>query len=195
MGLSRPLVVTEGTAGSTGLFLLLFADVAAIVEVAEEDDEGDAVTKHKCVHGIGEVTVCEKVVTRVQQEHHKLHLEGKGSLQIILRKNTHTHTPLVQTGSAHQLQGCEVFFPPQILLHVRPDGSQAVVGIHDDMDEGVQEANEERCRRCTHIRNEAICITPAIMIAFRIDGFRFITVVTWVCSATRVNRASVPTAP
>lgn len=68
-----------------------------IVEVAEEDDEGDAVTEHKRVHGIWEVTLCEKVVTRVQQEHHKLHLEGEMSLHIIFthtraRAHTCTHT-------------------------------------------------------------------------------------------------------
>lgn len=61
-------------------FLLLFGDVAVIVEVAEEDDEGDAVTKHECVHGIWEVTICKKVVTRVQQEHHKLNLQGGGNV-------------------------------------------------------------------------------------------------------------------
>lgn len=32
---------------------------------------------------------------------------------------------------------------------MRADGSQAVVGIHDDMDEGVEQADEECCRRCT----------------------------------------------
>lgn len=42
-----------------------------------------------------------------------------------------------------------MFFPPQVLLHVRADGSQAVVGVHDDVDEGVQQADEERCRRLT----------------------------------------------
>lgn len=120
-----------------------------IVEVAEEDDEGDAVTEHERVHGIWEVTLCEKVVTRVQQEHHKLHLEGEMLRQIILHRLARAHTHVVRTGSAHQLQGCEVFFPPQILLHVRADGSQAVVGIHDDMDEGVEQADEECCRRCT----------------------------------------------
>lgn len=125
--------------------LLLFGAVAAIVEVAEEDDEGDAVTKHERVYGMWEVTLCDKVVTRAQHEQHKLHLEGEMSLQIIL----HTHTHVVQTGSAHQLQGCEVFFPPQILLHVGADGSQAVVGIHEDVDEGVQQADEECCSRCT----------------------------------------------
>lgn len=40
-----------------------------------------------------------------------------------------------------------MFFPPQVLLHVGADGGQAVVGVHDDVDEGVQQADEERCRR------------------------------------------------
>lgn len=67
MGLLRRLVSNVGTTGSPVLvsFLLLFGDVAAIVEVAEEDDEGDAITKHERIHGIWEVTLCEKVVTRV----------------------------------------------------------------------------------------------------------------------------------
>lgn len=73
-------------------FLLLFGDVAVIVEVAEEDDEGDAVTKHKCVHGIWEVTVCKKVVTRVQQEHHKLNLRVGGGRNVASDYFTPTHT-------------------------------------------------------------------------------------------------------
>lgn len=74
-------------------FLLLFGDITVIVEVAEEDDEGDAVTEHERVHGIWEVTLCQKVVTRVQQEHHKLHLEGEMLRQIILhRLAAHAHT-------------------------------------------------------------------------------------------------------
>lgn len=43
----------------------------------------------------------------------------------------------------HQLQRCEVFLPPQVLLHVRADGRQAVVRVHDDVDEGVHQADEE----------------------------------------------------
>lgn len=61
-----------------------------IVEVAEEDDEGDAVTEHECVHGIWEVTICKKVVTRVQQEHHKLNLQGGETLLQIIFTPTHT---------------------------------------------------------------------------------------------------------
>lgn len=57
------------------LFLLLFADVALIVEVTEEDDECDTVTKHQHIHGIWEIALCEQVVASVQEEQHKLHLE------------------------------------------------------------------------------------------------------------------------
>lgn len=73
--------------------------------------------------------------------------EPAGGESVTLDQYTPTHTHIVQRGCAHQLQGCEVFFPPQVLLHVGADGSQAVVGVHDDVDEGVQQADEERCRR------------------------------------------------
>lgn len=36
-----------------------------MIEVTEEDDEGEAVRKHKQVHGLGEVALCEQVVARV----------------------------------------------------------------------------------------------------------------------------------
>lgn len=57
------------------LFLLLLAEVALKVEVAEEDDEGDTVAKHHHVHGVGEVTLCEQVVARVQEKQQELYLE------------------------------------------------------------------------------------------------------------------------
>lgn len=56
-------------------FLLPPVEVALIVEVTEEDDQGDAVTEHQQVHGVGEVALCEQVVAGVQEEEHKLHLE------------------------------------------------------------------------------------------------------------------------
>lgn len=95
--------------------LLLLVDVALKIEVTEEDDEGDAVTKHHRVHGVGEVALCEQVVARVKEEQHKL----------------------------HQLQRCQVFLPPQVLLHVRADGRQPVVRVHHNVDEGVDQADEE----------------------------------------------------
>lgn len=49
------------------LFLLPLVEVALIIEVAEEDDEGDAVTKHQHVHGVGEVALRHQVAARVQE--------------------------------------------------------------------------------------------------------------------------------
>lgn len=57
------------------LFLLLRVQVALIIEVTEEDDEGDAVTKHQHVHAVGEVALCKQVVACVQEKQQKLHLE------------------------------------------------------------------------------------------------------------------------
>lgn len=87
-----------------------------MIEVTEEDDEGEAVRKHKQVHGLGEVALCEQVVARVYQEQQEL----------------------------QQLQGREVSLPPQVLLHVRADGSQAVVKIHHNVYEAVDHADEVR---------------------------------------------------
>lgn len=47
---------------------------------------------------------------------------------------------------AHQLQRCEVFLPPQVLLHVWANSCQAIVRVHHDVDKGVHQADEERCR-------------------------------------------------
>ncbi len=93
-----PLVDAESTADTgnvCSLFLLLLVEVALIIEVTEEDDEGDAVTKHHHVHGVREVTLCEQVVACVQEEQQKLQLQMQsGEVQISsLRKYTRTvHT-------------------------------------------------------------------------------------------------------
>ena len=55
-------------------FLLPFVMIALIIEIKEEDHEGDAVDEYQRVHGVGEVAVCEQVVARVQEEQHELHL-------------------------------------------------------------------------------------------------------------------------
>lgn len=74
---------TANTGSSCVSFLLLFAEVALIVEVTEEDHEGDAVTKHEQVHGVWEVALSEQVVARVQEEQRELHLERETSHQLI----------------------------------------------------------------------------------------------------------------
>lgn len=123
-------------------FLLLPVQVALIIEVGEEDDEGDAVAKHHSVHGVGEVTVCEQVVARVQEEEEKLQLQKQEAQIRLSLLFFFIHCCVFP----HQLQGRQVSFPPQVLLHVRPECCQAVVRIHDDVDEGVYQADEERCR-------------------------------------------------
>lgn len=57
------------------LFLFPLVEVALIIEVTEEDDEGEAVSTHHHIHGVGVITFRYKVVARVYDEHHKLHLE------------------------------------------------------------------------------------------------------------------------
>lgn len=100
----------------TVLFLLFLAEVTLVIEIAEKYNESNAVSKHHHVHAVGKVTLGEEVVARVQEEQDKL----------------------------DQLQGGQVFLPPQVLLHVRANGSQAVVRVHDDVDKRVDEADEER---------------------------------------------------
>lgn len=117
------------------LLLLPLADVALVVEVAEEDYQRDAVAKHKHVHGIGEVALGEQVVASVEEEEQELHLEKRKWGHRFLRHST----ARLHAGGAdtYQLQGREVFLPPQVLLHVRADGCQAVIRVHDDVDKGV----------------------------------------------------------
>lgn len=55
--------------------VLLLVEVALIIEVTEEDDEGDAIAEHHQVHEVGEVALCEQVVACVQEEQQELHLE------------------------------------------------------------------------------------------------------------------------
>lgn len=144
MGAQFPLVDAESTQDRGHLFLLLFADVAVIVEVTEEDDEGDTVTEHQHIHGIREIALCEQVVASVQEEQHKLHLERAHSISLLHKQRKFTFF-LCTTAGAYQLQRCEISLPPQVLLHVRANGGQAVVRIHHNVDKGVHQADEECC--------------------------------------------------
>lgn len=74
------------------LFLLLPVEVALIVEVTEEDDEGDAITKHHHVERVREITLCEQVVARVKEEQTELHLVDEGR---------EGHTGLIHAGRVY----------------------------------------------------------------------------------------------
>lgn len=63
-----------------------------------------------------------------------------------LTSQTHIECSFHRAGDTHQLQRGEVSLPPQVFLHVRADSSQAIIRIHHNVDEGVHQANEERCK-------------------------------------------------
>ena len=48
-----------------------------------------------------------------------------------------------QTLATNQLKLCDVFFPPEVFLHVRPQRGEAVVAVHDDVNTRVDDAHEE----------------------------------------------------
>lgn len=43
---------------------------------------------------------------------------------------------------AYNLQNCDILLPPQILLNLGAHGRQQIIGIHDDVNEGVDEAQQ-----------------------------------------------------
>ncbi len=53
--------------------------------------------------------------------------------------------PRIYRRSAYQLYVGEVALPPEEALVSRAEGRHAVVGVHEDMDEGVDEGAKERC--------------------------------------------------
>ena len=53
----------------------LFAEVALVVEITEEENEADTIAKHHNIHGVREVALCEQVVSCVHCQKHKLHLQ------------------------------------------------------------------------------------------------------------------------
>lgn len=68
----------------------------------------------------------------------ELDLKTKGAKRLIIGHNT--------TGSekwtSYHLQVGDVFLPPQVFLHLRTKRRQEVVGVHNDVHEGVNTADE-----------------------------------------------------
>jgi len=52
----------------------------------------------------------------------------------------------------YHLEHSQVFLPPEVLLHVRSNGSQHVVRVHDDVYESVEQPEE--CAVTAYIRKE-----------------------------------------
>lgn len=44
----------------------------------------------------------------------------------------------------NQLNHSEILFPPKVLLHMRSKCSQAIIGIHYNVDNGIDESKESR---------------------------------------------------
>lgn len=44
----------------------------------------------------------------------------------------------------HHLQSGKILLPPEVLLHLRTEGSEKIIGVHHDVNEGVEHAEERR---------------------------------------------------
>lgn len=71
-----------GGGGGSGVAPGLLAAVGLVVEVAEEDDEGDGVADEGVVHPVGEVAVDVQGQSRVAYGDVELDLEGKERCEI-----------------------------------------------------------------------------------------------------------------
>lgn len=98
------------------LDLVALPAVRLLVEVGEEEVEHDRVHADPPDEGLRVVAVDEKQLEGV--DHHQDEL--------------------------HHLDGGEVLLPPEVLLVLRAQRGQEVVGVHDDVHEGVEEAEEGR---------------------------------------------------
>jgi len=85
------------------------------VEVGEESNERDTVDDDEAVQDEWEVTSGRHADDQVDNDHTEL----------------------------NQLQLRQITFPPQILLNFRTKGREEVVGVHDDMNKGVNHTLEE----------------------------------------------------
>lgn len=83
-----------------------FASISVVVEVSEEDDEGDSVADQSPLHPAGERTASVEGVAGVADGHVEL----------------------------DHLNNGEVFLPPEVLLHLRSQCCQAIVTVHEDVD-------------------------------------------------------------
>ncbi len=141
------------------LLLLLLLLVGPAVELEEEYEEGDHVGGADDALDDGEAAV---VVVGQQQavEQHSAeleHLQRKRRKKTRKSKSVSTYcTKRNQTQEMKRspyLQLGEVPLPPEVLLEAGSEGRQEVVGVHDDVDEGVEQGAE----RLVATRHEPVC--------------------------------------
>lgn len=98
-------------------YLAIALHIGPLVEVREEEVEHHGV----CANEVGKANWIIAVVLEEQLE----------------RVHHHEH-------ELNHLHHSQVFLPPEVALHLGSHGGQHVVGVHEDVHEGVQEAKE--CR-------------------------------------------------
>lgn len=113
--------------------------VRALVEAREQEVEHDCVGANEVREGDREVAiVLEQQLERVHHDEHELDLRDRTGRE-------YQQPYLLPTNAkTHHLHHGQVLLPPEVLLHLGSHGGQHVVGVHDNMDEGVQETEEAR---------------------------------------------------
>lgn len=112
------------------------------VEIGEEAEKHDGIKAHDVGNYLGEIALDEEQLRRVDENSYKL----------------------------NHLHGSQMLLPPKIFLILWSHGSQQVVGIHNNVDESVEDAKESRvstrseldtppnsCRHDTVVNDMQIC--------------------------------------
>lgn len=127
--------------------------------------------------GTDEVGECARIVAVVPDQQ----LEGVGHDQdeldlrrcerdgeSLIRLPPATPLPLQASRmDAYHLQHGEILLPPEVLLYLRSHGGQHVVRVHDDVHEGIQQAEERAVTTCGvyGAREGQICIKSSRLFA------------------------------
>lgn len=134
--LGTALVVVVAILVGLGLCYRLLLLVGLLIEVIEQEVEE---------HGVGQGEADRPSwIAAVGVEQLSLMNEGAAELDL---KSERTSTISYRSihlylSKAYHLQVGDVLLPPQILLHLRSEGGEEVVGVHDDVHERVDPANE-----------------------------------------------------
>jgi len=84
-----------------------------------------------------------------EEEHYGVHADPPDeSLRVVAVDEEQLERVQHDSQELQHLQGGQVLLPPQIFLHVGAQGSQQVVGVHDYVDERVQQSEERAVTTC-----------------------------------------------
>lgn len=116
--------------------LSFFLDVTLNVEVREKNQDRNAIEKKSDIEDLRESTRYEQIHRRMDDHSKKLSLK--------LRR---TSIDRRRTRFTYDLSLSDVTFPPEILLNARSTRTQTVVGVHDHMNERIENGNEHRWKK------------------------------------------------